>query len=237
MSSGDIVVELEERTVVGKGLRHLRGSGKIPAVIHDHGKQSSHVMADYTTLEKAFSEAGKHHPLQLHVGKTQHLALIKDVDYEPVGRRLRHIVFQAINQNETVEAEIPIVFQADTEIPAEKASLLVLRQLDHALVKALPKDLPDELTVDPSSLMEVGDHITVADLIVPNGVTILTEAEHPIATVEMPKDQLAEADAAAAELAADAAAHGEVSEEAETETTAPAEGESSEPTEELKDKE
>lgn len=203
MSGNDIVVDLEERTIVRKGLQYLRGAGKIPAIIHDHGKQSSNVMGDFSGLAKAYAEAGKHHPVQLHIGKTQHLALIKDVDYEPVKHQMRHIVFQAIKQDEEVEAEIPVMFK-DIEIPAEKLSLLVLKQLDHVEVKALPKDLPDELVVDPSKLTEVGDHVTVADLEVPPGVTVITEPGHPIATVEIPKDQLAEADAAAASLAEDA---------------------------------
>jgi large subunit ribosomal protein L25 len=202
MSDSDIVVELEERSVIGKGLKKLRSQGKIPAVIHDHGNPSMLVMADHTDILKAYSEAGKHHPVQLHLGNADHLALIKEVDFESVKHQMRHVVFQAIKQNVAVEAEIPVVFKADVEIPAEKISLMVLRQLDHVEVKALPKDLPDELVVDPSVLVEVGDHVTVADLIVPEGVTVLTDPDHPIATVEMPKDQEAEANAAAAEQAA-----------------------------------
>src|SRR5689334_240827 len=155
MSNNDIVVDLEKRTVLGKGLQTLRATGKVPAVIHDHGKPSAHVMANYTRLAKAYAEAGKHHPVQLQVGDIQHLALIKDVDFEPVKHRIRHVVFQAIKQDEEVEAEIPVVFK-DVEIPAEKLSLLVLKQLDHVEVKALPKDLPDELLVDPSKLADVG---------------------------------------------------------------------------------
>jgi large subunit ribosomal protein L25 len=79
--------------------------------------------------------------------------------------------------------------------------LLVLKQLDHVEVKALPKNLPDELVVDPSTLAEVGDHLTVADIKVPEGVTILTPLESSLAVVEMPKDQIAEANAIAAEQA------------------------------------
>lgn len=203
MSSDDIVVELQERTVVRKGLQGLRASGMVPAVIHDHGKESIHVMGEFVQLSKVYSAAGKHHPVQLTVGKQQHLALIKDVDFEPAKHRLRHIVFQAINQNEETEAEVPIAFK-DIEIPAEKASLLVLKQLDRVQVKALPKDLPDELVIDPSTLAEVGDHLTVADLAVPQGVTVLTDPLSQIAVVEMPKDQAAEADASAASLADDA---------------------------------
>lgn len=214
MSTDSISVELEERTVLGKGLAQLRGEGKIPAVIHDHGKESIHVMGDFITLNKVFAAAGKHHPVQVKVAGKQHLALIKDADFEPTKHQLRHVVFQAIKQNEAVEAEVPVVFLADTEIPAEKKSLLVLKQLDHVQVKALPKDLPDELTVDPSSLSEVGDSLSVSDLKVPEGVTVLTDETHQIAVVEMPKDQVAEADAAAAALAEDAVAHGETEEEA-----------------------
>lgn len=204
MSTDTIGVELQKREVVRKGLAKIRGAGQVPAVIHDHGKESMHVQGEFVAMNKVFSAAGKHHPVQLNVDGKQHLALIKDVDYDPAKHIMRHVVFQAIKQNEAVEAEIPVVFKEDTEIPAEKISLLVLKQLDHVEVKALPKDLPDQLVVDPSKLAEVGDHLTVADLVIPAGVTILTAPETQIAIVEMPKDQIAEADAAAASLAEDA---------------------------------
>lgn len=206
MTSQDITVELEKREAVGKGLNAIRAGGQVPAVIHDHGKPSIHVQGELSQLLKVYSAAGKHHPVQLKVGSKQHLALIKDVDFEPAKHRMRHIVFQAVKQNEAVEAEIPVVFLADAEIPAERISLLVLKQLDHVQVKALPKDLPDELVVDPSVLAAAGDSITVADLKVPAGVTVLTPEDTPIAAVEVPKDQIAEADAAAASLAEDAGA-------------------------------
>ncbi len=203
MASQDISVELEERTTLGKGLNHLRAEGRVPAVIHDHGNESIHVMGDSIMLNKVYAAAGKHHPVELKVGGKQHLALIKDADFEPVKHRLRHLVFQAIKQNEKVTAEIPVVL-SDDEIPAEKKSLLVLTQLDHVEVEAFPKDLPDELTVDASTLEEVGDSLSVADLRVPEGVTVLTDPTVQIAIVEMPRDQIAEADAAAAALAEDA---------------------------------
>lgn len=204
MSTDKIAVELQPRQQLRKGLGSLRATGQVPAVIHNHGKESIHVQGEATALVKVFAAAGKHHPVQVKVDGKQHLALIKDVDYEPTKHRLRHVVFQAIRQNEAVEAEIPVTFSEDVEIPAEKKSLLVLKQLDHVQVKALPNDLPDVLHVDPSGLEEVGDHVTVANLIVPAGVTVLTDPENQIAIVEMPKDQIAEADASAASLAEDA---------------------------------
>jgi large subunit ribosomal protein L25 len=204
MTSKDITLELKTREVVRKGLSGLRKEGIVPAVVHNHGGKSMHVQGEFVAVTKVFGQAGKHHPVQLSVDGKSHLALIKDVDFEPAKHRVRHIVFQAIKQNEAVEAEIPVVFKEDTEIPAERKSLMVLKQLDTVQVKALPKDLPDQLVVDPSRLEEVGDHITVADIVVPAGVTLLTDLENQIAIVEMPKDQIAEANASQEALAEDA---------------------------------
>lgn len=202
MSTDVISVELKDRKVLGKGLTQLRNSGQLPAVIHNHGKPSLHVEGDTGRLNDIYLQAGKHHPVEIKVNGQQILALIKDADIEPVKQNLRHLVFQAIKQDEKVSSEVPVVLEG--EIPAEKMSLMVITGIDTVEIEALPKDLLDSITVDASVLAEVGDKITVADLKVPTGVTILTEPDQTIARVEMPKDQIAEADAAAAELAADA---------------------------------
>jgi large subunit ribosomal protein L25 len=162
----------------------------VPAVIHNHGQESIHVMAPETELVKVYLAAGKHHPLNLEVGTDKYLALIKDAHFDPVKRRLQHVVFQAINRNETVEAEVPIRIEGD--IPAERVGLMVLHQLDTVEVEALPRNLPDELVVSAEKLAELHDKITVADLSIPEGVTVLTDAEHPIATVVETRAMVAE---------------------------------------------
>ena len=199
-------------------MRGLRRDGLVPAVIHDHGKPSIPVTAKYVDIEKVLREAGKHHPVDLNVGKENFLALIKDVDVHPTKRTLRHLVFQAIKTDETVEAEIPLHLEGD--IPAEKASLLVLKTLEHVTVEALPRNLPDALILDATSLVEVGDKLTVADIKVPEGVKVMAEPELMIAVVEEPKTheiETPEAEVAEGEEGAEAA-----------EGEAPAEGEGGE---------
>lgn len=181
MTDLDITIELKKRDTIRKKLNAIRDDGMVPAVIHNHGKDSVLVMAPELELTKIYKQAGKHHPLQLKVGEQNFLALIKDAHFHPAKRRLEHLVFQAIRQDEKVEAEIPIHLEG--EIPAEKTGLIILHQLDTVHIEALPRNLPDELKVDATKLVEVQDKITVADLIVPEGVTILEEADHPIATV------------------------------------------------------
>ena len=204
----DSPLKLQERTVVRKRLASLHADGLVPAVIHNHGQESIYVMAPELELDKIYREAGKHHPLNLNVGDKKFLALIKDVHYHPAKRRMDHVVFQAIRAGEKVEAEVPIHFEG--EIPAEKVGLMVLYQLDHVEVEALPKDLIDEFKVDASKLAEIGDQITVADLVAPDGITILTDPDHPIARVVETKAMISEDELAAdAEAAAAQAAEGE----------------------------
>lgn len=190
MANVDVIVKLTPRTVIGKGLNQLRRDGMIPGVIHNHGQESLHIMVPNTDLAKVYKEAGKHHPLQLEIGSDKHLALIKDVHYNPIKRSIEHVVFQAIRQNEKVEAEIPLHLEG--EIPAEKVGLMVLRQLDTVVIEAFPRDLPDSFTVDATKLVELHDKLTVADIVIPEGVTILTDADHPIATVVETKAQMSE---------------------------------------------
>jgi len=216
MADIDAPVKLQQRTVVGKGLNHMRQDGVVPAVIHNHGQDSIHVMAPEAELVKVYMAAGKHHPLNLEVGSDKYLALIKDAHFDPVKRRLQHVVFQAIRQNETVEAEVPIRIEGD--IPAEKVGLMVLHQLDSVEVEALPRNLPDELVVSAEKLAELHDKITVEDLEVPEGVTILTDAEHPIATVVETRAMAAEEAAEEAAGGEEGAEEGEAAEGAEAET-------------------
>jgi len=199
MSDETISLVLEKREVTGKAVKHLRAEGQIPAVIHDHGKPSMHVQADGVALLKVWRQAGKHHPVQLKADGKSFTALIKTAEFDPKKHQLNHVVFNAVDKNQTVEAEIPIhprYAEGNESSPAERSGLIVLAQLDAVAVKATPDALPDFLEYDAEKLVEVGDHATVADLIVPAGVEIETEAEHAVATVYEPSALAAANDSA-----------------------------------------
>jgi len=192
--SEDVNLTLEERKVTGKAVKQLRRDGLIPGVIHDHGKDSVHVAGKYLDVHRAYQQAGKHHPIQIKVGGKAYTALIKTAEFEPRKHQLNHVVFGAVKADEKVTAEIPVRLTED--IPAEKASLIVINQLDTVEVEALANALPDEFVIDASGLVEIGDKVTVADIAVPAGVVILTEPEHTIATVYEPSALAAANDAA-----------------------------------------
>lgn len=195
----EILLDLDTRKVTGKAVKHLRAEGMVPAVIHDHGKESVHVSGTYPAVMKAYQTAGKHHPVTIKAGGQQYTALIKSVDFDPKKHTLRHVVFNAVKANEKVTAEIPVHIkfaEGNDASPAERAGLVVLHQLEAVEVQALPRELPDALYFDGEKLVEVGDHATVADLVIPSGVTVTTDPAHPLATVFEPSALQAANDAA-----------------------------------------
>ncbi|HUD07844.1 MAG TPA: 50S ribosomal protein L25 [Candidatus Saccharimonadales bacterium] len=232
MADEDISLTLEKRTITGKAVKQLRRDGFLPAVIHDHGKPSINVSGAYLQLHRAYLQAGKHQLLQLKVGDQSYTVLIKTAEFDPRKHRLNHIVFGAVKSDEKVTAEIPVRLSDD--IPAEKMSLVVINQLDNVEVEALPKDLPDELVIDASGLIEIGDKVSVSDIVPPPGVTIMTDPTHAIATVYEPSALAAANESAggAAEAETPAEEAETAGEAAETEGAEPAaEGSGSTPTE------
>lgn len=182
-------LNLELRSVLGKKVKHLVRDGQIPAVIHDHGKPSIVVQGKILEVQKAYQQAGRHHTVNLTAGDQTYTALIRKVDIDPKKNVLRHVVFNAVKADEKVEADIPIhprYLEGNESSPAERSGLLVLSNLDSVEVEAIPSLLPDFIEYDAEKLVEAGDSVTVADLIVPKGVEIKEDPNHAIATVYEP---------------------------------------------------
>jgi large subunit ribosomal protein L25 len=223
MPKDAITLQLDERTVNGKAVKQLRKDGQVPAVIHDHGRPSVHVQGRGIEVLKVWRQAGKHHPVEIKAGDKSFVALIKEATFDPRKHQLTHVVFNAVDKDQKVDAEIPLRprYAEDNESsPAERNGLIVLSQLESVQVKAIPTRLPDYFEYDAEKLVEIGDHVTVADLVVPEGVEVQTEPGHTIATVYEPSALAAANDAAGGT--------GEEGEEPAIEGEEGAEGESAE---------
>lgn len=206
MAQDTISLQLEPRTVTGKAVKQLRRDGQVPAVIHNHGKDSVHVQGEYLAMLRVWQHAGKHHPVDLKAGDQTFTALIKTAEFDPKKHQLTHLVFNAVKKNQKVEAEVPIrprYDEGNESSPAERAGLIVLSQLDTVPVRAVASKLPDYLGYNAEKLVEIGDHVTVADLIVPEDVEVEAEAEHAVATVYEPSALAAANDALAGEAEAE----------------------------------
>lgn len=219
MSQEKISITLLPREIVGKGLNKLRQEGNVPGVIHDHGKPSIVVTGSQIELAKTVRQAGKNRPIQVSVGSKTYTTLIKDVALHPKKQLIAHVVFDAVNANETVSAEVPVHIafaEGNDATPAERAGLMVLRNAESVEVESVPSALPSELTFDGEKLTEVGDNVTVADLVVPKGVTIKTDPATTLASVFEPSAIAAANDAAGGDAEAEDATNVEAEGDSES---------------------
>lgn len=168
-----INLSLDLRDAQGKKVKQLRRDGIVPAIVYGPGIEPVNTQAAANVMEKVVRDAGKHTPVHLTVDGKKHIAMIKDVDIEPVKAKIRHVSFHAVNQNEPVNAEVPIRLIGEGESEAERAGLIVLQALDHIEVRALPLDLPDVLEVSIANLKEAGEQITLGDIVLPENVVFV----------------------------------------------------------------
>jgi large subunit ribosomal protein L25 len=165
-----INLTLDIREQQGKKVAKLRREGIVPGVMYGHGFDPILVQAEYNVLDKVVREAGKHTPVNVTVEGKKRIALIKDIDRNPVHAQLRHVSFHAVKANEVVHAEVPIHLIGEGESEAEKAGLIVLQAIEVVEIKAKPADLPEALEVSIIELATDEDKITLADIALPEGV-------------------------------------------------------------------
>jgi large subunit ribosomal protein L25 len=224
MSSDKISLEVQKREATGKAVVALRQSEIVPAVVYGKDFAPMVVQAPYLDIQRVVRTAGTHSPVELAIDGKKQAVIIKSIDIDHVKNRISHVSFQAISADQIVTTEVPIEIVAFDESAAGKAGLEVMQSMESIEIKAKPADLPDKLTVSAANVAEPGDRLTVADIALPNGVSLADadEGELTIASIIDPAAEAAKAEAAekaAAEAAKAAQPATEEEPAAATETT------------------
>jgi large subunit ribosomal protein L25 len=170
MSSEKITAEV--RTEFGKGAaRRIRRDGKIPAVIYSNSIDPIHVILPGHDTVMALRHHGKNALLEISVdGKTQ-LALTKQIQVDDLRRVIEHVDFVAVKRGEKVTVEVPIVTVGEaakeTIVTVEHQTLSVEAEATH---------VPESIEVSVEGL-EAGSTIHAGQVTLPQGVTLVTDAE------------------------------------------------------------
>jgi large subunit ribosomal protein L25 len=173
----------EVRTEFGKGYaRRARMANLIPAVIYGHGADPIHITlpAKATTLAVRTANA----LLSLDINGEGHLALVKDVQRDPIKQIIEHIDLLTVRQGEKVTVDVPVHVSGETA-PGTVHNL--------------------ELTVVSLEGRAAGEHIHASDLVLPKGSVLLTDAEALVVNiseaVEIAEEEAGEGTEAASEEA------------------------------------
>jgi large subunit ribosomal protein L25 len=194
----------EQRTGTGKSfVRKLRVAGRIPAIYYGRGEQPISLTVNAKEVETLIhGSAGANVIVDLMVAgaaTADRKALIREIQRDPVQGNILHLDLQHISLTEKITVEVPIELIGIPVGVKDGGGILehVLREVE---VECLPTDIPAHLEADVT-MLNIGDSLHVSDLKAER-VTILTEADRPIATV-VPPTILEEAAPAAEEAVAE----------------------------------
>jgi large subunit ribosomal protein L25 len=225
LATQDLQISVDARTVTGKHTRRLRASGIVPGVLFGKTAGSVAVQLDAKALDVLYRRAGRTNIVRVSVdGGTATSAVIKSMQRHPLTGRVLHVDFFAPDLTLEMTVDVPIVFSG--EAPAVEATGgSLFTSLDHLKVKALPADLPNEVSVDVSSLVDLEAAIHVSDLTLDEKVTVLNEPDELVAKVMPPRVEVEEEPVVAEGEEGEAAeGEGAEGEGAEGEGAGPSEG-------------
>lgn len=185
----EIVLQAQKREATGKNkVNKLRNEELVPAVIYAKGEENINVQVTSREFEKVLKKAGTSTIITLDFGDEKKDVLIKAYQNHPFKNIFLHVDFQAINQNETIRVQVPVVLVGRDDIRVEPSVLV--QNIDVVEVECLPKYIPQTADVEVSDL-QIGDNRTVADLDIAkvDDITILLEDDEVICSLQEPSEE------------------------------------------------
>ena len=183
----DIVVAAENRTETGKNEnRRLRTRGLIPGVLYGAKKDAVPLAVspkEITTILR--SKTGENTLFDLEIGGSRRKVILKEFQIEPIKGHLLHADFYEVALDKLLQVNVHIELVGTPVGVKVQGGIVdwVTRELE---IESLPRDIPERISVDISAL-EIGKHVRVADIQVPDKVKILTEGDVVIAHVVAPR--------------------------------------------------
>ena len=190
----EVTLEVVRREESGKGVaRKLRQDGKIPAVVYGGHREAVPIVVDRKAVSELIqkSQHGVRSIFLLKMAGSdqQRHAMIKDIQMDPISRRMTHIDFVRVVMDEVVRVTIP-VHHTGTAIGVKEGGLLDFQVRD-LHVECLPGAIPDAIEVDVSNL-GVHDYIRIGDLELPEGVKVLDDPERVVVGVTVARAEVTE---------------------------------------------
>lgn len=181
------VVAAEPRDVVGKKVSSLRRQGILPAVIYGAETESKPIQVNAHEFQVLRRTVARNAIVDLKIGSGRATpVLLQGIHEHPVRRDPMHVDFLIVSMTDELTVDVPVNYMGDSSA-ADKLGGTLLHLRESVQVSALPSDLPSAIDLDISPLDSFEAVLHVSDVVVPAGVTILTDPEEALARVQPPR--------------------------------------------------
>ncbi len=175
-------LKAQTRTIISKGLNRLRRDGLLPGILYGSN-------TDPVALQLPAHEAGQilirlqgTVLIDLEVDGQTYTTIVRELQRDVLSGHPVHVDFMAVDMEQVLTIMVPInlVGESPAVATGEYAVMTSLYELE---VECLPKDIINIIEVSVEGLTDLGDTILVSDVVVPEGINILTDLEEAVARV------------------------------------------------------
>ena len=181
---------LNKRDAKGKNkVDKLRANGEIPGVLYSKGNEARMVSGLEKDLLKAYSEEGYSNIFEIELDGETVSVLFKEVQMHHIKNAMVHFDLYEIDMNTEITVEVPVILEGRDEVRVQPSSLIQV--LNEITVTCLPKYLPSEAVVNVVE-MQIGEAKTIADLDIYGDENIKIEhfeADEAVATLVEPTEE------------------------------------------------
>jgi large subunit ribosomal protein L25 len=177
--------------------RKLRAAGKLPAVLYGHGETPEHIVLDARAFEDVLHSGGRTGMVTLQGDGKNATVLVREIQRNPVSRKILHADLLRVSATETVSATLPVVTIGTARGVKDFGGVMdvVVHDLE---VEGPANKLPDHLEVDVNEL-GLHEHATAADVKLPPEFKMITPGDTIVVAIEPSKTAQLLEEAAAAE--------------------------------------
>jgi large subunit ribosomal protein L25 len=176
-----VALKAEVRNEVGtKYAARLRRTGKLPAIVYGHGAEPVAVSLDLHNFAELLRRG--HRLFDVKTGKTSETLLVKDLQYDHLGKDIIHVDMVRVDLTETVRVTVPIELKGTAKGAHEGG--IVDEHLDHLEIECKAGEIPEVIPVSIKEL-GVGDAIHARDIELPEGMKLATSPETLVLTCHL----------------------------------------------------
>ncbi len=179
------VLHATRRTVIGKQVGALRREGKLPAVLYGHEIAATPITLDLRETSRLLNSITSSSIISVELDGKENATLVREKQKDYIRGTLLHVDFQVVSLTEKIRTEVSIEI-AGLAPAIKDFNGVMVTGVDEIEVECLPKDLPDRIVVDISTLANIGDGIYVRDIPIPENVVFLAEPDEMIVLITHP---------------------------------------------------
>jgi large subunit ribosomal protein L25 len=184
MSSKRATLTADPRTEFGtRTTRRLRRDGKIPGVVYSGGEDAISFQVESREARVILGEGHALFDLQIEGSKAVPV-VIKEQQHHPVRGDLQHIDLQEVKLDEAIQADVVIELEGGDDAPGVKQGGVLEHVTREITVEALPTEIPDSISLAVSE-MEINDVLSLADLVIPEGVALVADEPTEVTLVTL----------------------------------------------------